>query len=234
MVCKTWNISVLIPAHNEELLLPRCLHSILLAAAEVPKSTKVKIILVSDSSTDKTFQISHSILGDKGVVCSIKKKNVGYARRFAAQVALQDYKGFLSDCWLANTDADCVVPKNWLLKQLLWASTGVQAIAGIVKVDSFAEHKNSVAKQFLKSYTINLDGSHPHVHGANLGIRADIYQSVGGWHELETAEDHDLWDRLSACGIYKISHADLFVYTSGRQIGRAPKGFSDKLASFKK
>lgn len=138
----------------------------------------------------------------------------------------------LSQCWLANTDADCEVPKNWLQQQLILANTGIQAIAGIVKIDSFAEHTPFTEEGFIESYTINPNKTHPHVHGANLGVRADAYRHVGGWHDLKTAEDHDLWNRLSAFGIPKISNADLFVYTSGRKIGRAPSGFADKLSSF--
>jgi hypothetical protein len=37
------------------------------------------------------------------------------------------------------------------------------------------------------------DGTHPHVHGANLGIRADAYSDAGGWNDLTVAEDHCLW-----------------------------------------
>ena len=53
---------------------------------------------------------------------------------------------------------------------------------------------------FRETYEIRPDGSHPHVHGANLGVRADAYLRAGGWADLRTAEDHDLWRRLLGSG----------------------------------
>jgi hypothetical protein len=75
------------------------------------------------------------------------------------------------------------------------------------------------------------DGTHPHVHGANIGVRADVYLEAGGWTPLETGEDHDLWNRLSGSGCTKRSIAQLKVITSGRRIGRAPHGFAEALAA---
>lgn len=232
MIIKPWHICILVPAHNEELLLPRCLNSILQACTSIPAMHTVDIILTVDSCSDQTHAIGTEILAEKGAVLPIKKANVGSARKYAALTALNRYKGALDQCWLANTDADCQVPLNWLTHQLTHANTGVHGIAGIVKVDSYKEHTQDAAKKFEKSYTIHPDGSHPHIHGANLGIRADIYKKIGGWNELITAEDHDLWNRLSLSEINKISDASLFVYTSGRKVGRAPQGFANKLASY--
>ena len=44
-------------------------------------------------------------------------------------------------------------------------------------------------------------GRHGHVHhGANLGVRADMYWDVGGFCDLEEDEDVDLVRRLSEAG----------------------------------
>ncbi len=77
--------------------------------------------------------------------------------------------------------------------------------------------------------SIYADGTHPHIHGANLGVRADRYVDVGGWADLKTAEDHDLWGRLRRTGARLLSSAHLQVVTSGRRIGRAPSGFAGAL-----
>jgi hypothetical protein len=132
---------------------------------------------------------------------------------------------------LANTDADCCVPQNWLLDQLNAASEGVEAIAGTVNVDSFCEHRPGVDSIFRRKYLIHSDGSHPHVHGANLGVRADTYIRAGGWSCLETGEDHDLWDRLAKTRARTLSSCAITVLTSGRRIGRAPRGFAGTLAA---
>jgi len=229
-----WHIGVLVPACNEEELLSRCLNSVLAASKILSSYCSVDIVLAVNGSSDHTFKIGKAILGAQGTVLNISKANVGNARKTAATAILRRYNGLLSHCWLANTDADCEVPLNWLQHQLIRADTGLQGIAGIVRVDSFSEHELATSSKFLTSYTINPDGTHPHVHGANFGIRADAYVQVGGWNELTTAEDHDLWNRMAAANIPKISDANLFVYTSGRKEGRAPHGFAGKLASFNK
>jgi glycosyltransferase involved in cell wall biosynthesis len=226
-----WHIAVLVPARNEEDLLPRCLASIDRARRLLPPDVTSDVIVVADSSADRTFEIAEAALGDTGCAVAVKLGCVGAARVVAAQVALERYNASISKCWLANTDADCEVPVTWLLDQLKIAQQGIAAVAGIVDVDSFSEHPAKVRRLFRETYLIEEDGTHPHVHGANLGIRADAYLYAGGWAQLETAEDHDLWGRLGSSGFPRVSDANLQVITSGRKIGRAPSGFAGALAA---
>jgi hypothetical protein len=226
-----WHIAVLIPARDEELLLPRCLSSIEHARQLLPLNVTSDVIVVSDASSDKTFQIAQQMLGAHGCAVSADFGCVGAARIAAASAALARCKTPLHHCWLANTDADCEVPAAWLLDQLTLAQQGIAAVAGIVDVDSFEEHQHHVRERFRETYLLRPDGTHPHVHGANLGIRADAYLRSGGWAQLETAEDHDLWDRIGHRGYERLSDARLQVVTSGRRIGRAPLGFAGALAA---
>jgi glycosyltransferase involved in cell wall biosynthesis len=226
-----WHLAVLIPAKDEEILLPRCLYSVQAARLRLPYGVTSDLVLVSDSSTDQTQSIAEEIVGDTGVVLSTTAGMVGVARALAAEAALERYSGPYERCWLANTDADCEVPEDWLLDQLALAKRGFRAVAGVVGVDSFAEHGPSVEQLFRLSYLIHSDGTHPHVHGANLGVRADAYLRAGGWMRLATAEDHDLWNRLKADQSRSLSDATLRVITSGRRLGRAPAGFAAALAS---
>jgi glycosyltransferase involved in cell wall biosynthesis len=226
-----WHICILIPARNEEALLSRCLQSVIASKLTVENSATTDIIVAADSSTDKTPQIAASFLEAQGSVLSINAGNVGAARRLAARLALKRYSGPLRRCWLANTDADCIVPRDWLTEQLRLANEGIEAVAGTISVDSFEEHGPQVPGRFQSTYLVAGDGSHSHVHGANLGIRADTYVRAGGWADLRTAEDHDLWRRLSLAGAAKYSTKLTEVITSGRRIGRAPHGFAEALAA---
>ena len=226
-----WHIAVLIPAHNEETLLPRCLDSVLAAAAALPRHIACDVVVAVDSSIDRTRAIAEQMLAGRGAVALCHSRAVGCARAAAAHAALQRYRGPRAQCWLANTDADCLVPESWLLDQLALAAEGAEAIAGTVGIDTFEEHKACVAELFRLTYLIHPDGSHPHVHGANLGVRADAYLRAGGWHELATAEDHDLWLRLLQMGARVVSTATVRVLTSGRRQGRAPQGFAERLAA---
>ena len=225
------HIVVLVPARNEEELLPRCLRSILKACAALPPDITYDIIVAVDSSTDNTRAIAERLLHGHGTVVETDAGNVGTARIQAAEMALLRYDGPLDLCWIANTDADCIVPQDWLLDQLAIAESGFAAVAGTVDVDSYAEHEPGVEYLFRTTYTIHADGTHPHVHGANLGLRADAYLRAGGWAGLATAEDHDLWQRLHETGTPRTSVARLSVITSGRREARAPLGFAGALAA---
>lgn len=224
-------VAVLIPARNEEVLLARCLESVIGAIDALPVTIKATIVLVSDCSTDRTAEIAYSLLGGRGSVLHTRAGTVGTARALAASYAIEKTTAPLSNVWLANTDADCIVPSAWLRDQIEFAASGIEAVAGIVAVDSFEEHGTNVPARFQVSYSIYADGTHPHIHGANLGVRADRYVNVGGWADLKTAEDHDLWGRLRRTGARLLSSAHLQVVTSGRRVGRAPSGFAGALAA---
>lgn len=226
-----WHIAVLIPASNEQDLLPRCLTSIKEAGRLVESFASVDIVLAVDHSVDQTRSIGQAMLADSGIVVETDGGIVGEARARAAQVALDRYEGRHDLCWLVNTDADSFVPEGWLQSHLKLAQRGVHAIAGTVDVDTFKEYASFVKDRFRRSYLISADGSHPHVHGTNFGIRADWYLRAGGWSSLATGEDHDLWNRLKRMGAKRASVSHIEVVTSGRRIGRAPNGFAATLAA---
>jgi hypothetical protein len=129
-----------------------------------------------------------------------------------------------SALWIANTDADSSASRDWIGYQLSLAAEGYCAVAGIVRVEAIADLEPEAVRELLSDYTVNADGSHPHVHGANFGIRADAYLDAGGWGHLALAEDHCLWRRVRARNWRVISSARSVVTTSGRLTGRAIGG----------
>lgn len=209
-----WHLAVLIPAHNEEELLPQCLHSVERARRRLPVDVTSDLIVVADDSSDATYAIARRTVGKRGCAARVQARCVGSAREFAARIALGRFEGSASTCWLANTDADCEVPENWLLQHLEYARMGWNAVAGIVDEDYFAEHAKRVEQCFRDMYVIHPDGTHPHIHGAKLGVCADMYLAAGGWSALQTAEDHHLWNRLRHRGATLLSDAGLMVFTS--------------------
>jgi cellulose synthase/poly-beta-1,6-N-acetylglucosamine synthase-like glycosyltransferase len=231
MKIKNWHFCIIIPARNEEKLISRCLHSVNMAAQQLPAFCTYDVILAVDASSDQTFDISNDIIGENGIAFNIDVESVGTARKLATELALQRYKGDLWQCWLANTDADCEIPLQWLVTHLDHALSGTQALAGIISIDNFDEHNNYVPQRFKDSYLLHPDGTHPHIHGANLGVRADAYIRSGGWNCINTAEDHDLWNRLATLSIPMRSDSHCSVITSGRRMGRAPHGFAQALAA---
>lgn len=197
----------------------------------LPAGVTSDLVVAIDRSTDASFGLAKHLVGRSGVVIETDAGCVGAARGLAARTALHRYSGSPRCCWFANTDADCEVPETWLLDQVSLAEQGYAGVAGIVDVDSFEDHDALVPDRFRLTYLVRSDGSHPHVHGANLGVRADAYLKAGGWRELHNAEDHDLWHRLDHPDHRRLSDARLKVVTSGRRFGRAPHGFADALAA---
>ncbi len=92
------------------------------------------------------------------------------------------------------------------------------------------DHPPHLLATFAARYAIG-DGSHPHVHGANLGCRASAYLKAGGFPPLRTGEDHDLLRGLSLNGCAIARSSDIAVTTSSRRSGRAPAGFSQLRAT---
>src|ERR1700749_3129876 len=98
-----WHVSVLVPARDEEDLLPRCLSSIQRARQSMPVNVTSDVIVVSDCSQDQTRAVAESLLKDSGLVLETDFGNVGAARAMAAAAAIERCCRPLNRCWLANT-----------------------------------------------------------------------------------------------------------------------------------
>lgn len=78
-------------------------------------------------------------------------------------------------------------------------------------------------------YRIEYARRDDHVHGANLGISREAYGALGGFRALPVGEDQDLIDRCRASGRRVDTCSSAPVVTSARRAARAPDGFSDYL-----
>lgn len=231
-------IAVIIPAHNEETTIERCLESVQVAAKRMyGRDVRVAVVVVCDACTDATGQRARRALPAPhcGTI-AIDARNVGLARRVGFCWALERLDEIdHHELWLATTDADCAVPPTWLERQHTLAGRGWDALAGTVRVRDWREQPPHVARRFasLVARTATADG-HPHVHGANLGMTAAAYLNAGGMPAAQCGEDHALWAAVRASGCRALSSAALTVTTSARRQARAPDGFAsflDKLTT---
>jgi glycosyltransferase involved in cell wall biosynthesis len=225
-------IGAVVPAHNEELVLPRCLASVRAAALAVP--VPVHVVVAADACTDRTAALARAAGAH---VIAISAHNVGIARAagFRAVLDLATGRGREvrgpdpGKVWLASTDADSLVPPTWLARQLRHAERGWELVLGTVVVRHWDEHPPHLPAAFAARYDGRRGVAHSHVHGANLGILASAYLACGGFAPLRTGEDHALRAAASRAG-RRILHADdIAVETSARRASRAPDGFSDLL-----
>lgn len=218
-------VGVVVPAHNEQELLPACLTS-LRRAARALHGTQVLMVVVADACRDRTAGVARR--GGAAVV-TVAARSVGAARAAGAREVLQRARHLdPADVWLATTDADTIVPPCWLREHVRHGNQGWDAVAGTVRVADWSGYRPGVRSLFRARYGTGT-GPHAHVHGANLGFRAAAYLRAGGFPDLPTGEDRALVAALTASGGRVRRTRGLTVVTSARREARAPHGFSDYL-----
>lgn len=114
------NFIILIPAHNEELLLPVTLES--LAKIEYPKE-KFKTVVIADNCTDGTVKVAKSMGVEFLVRNDREKMGKGYALEWAFQrLSVKDVDA------IVIIDADCSVSKNILSVFDYYLDQGFKAV----------------------------------------------------------------------------------------------------------
>jgi glycosyltransferase involved in cell wall biosynthesis len=215
-------IAVIVPAHDEAHTIGRCLASIAIAAADPRlRGERVVVVVALDACRDHTEEICAEF-GALTVV--LDARCVGSARSAAAAHALAQ-----GARWIASTDADTVVPPDWLARQL---SCGADAFCGVVEVADWLDYPERVRTAFNGRESAQ-DG-HRHVHGANLGVSASAYRAAGGFAALRTGEDVALVEALACSGADIAWLARPVVATSARRTARAPHGFSGFLRALER
>jgi hypothetical protein len=105
------------------------------------------------------------------------------------------------------------------------ADAGVDLVTGTVEPD---DELDAATRARWRVRHLLRDG-HPHVHGANLGVRLTAYDAAGGFDPVEVHEDVALVERVRASGATCLATASIHVRTSGRTVGRTPGGFAGYL-----
>jgi glycosyltransferase involved in cell wall biosynthesis len=199
-------ISVVIPAHNEERYLGACLEA--LERQTYPRSS-FEVIVVDDASTDATADIARQF-GAR--VVHEPTASIGRARQRGAQVARGEI--------LASTDADTIVPPDWLERIALSFQRDSQlgAVFG-----PFRYHDGTAFERIFLWY-LNLGLmmalqalGRSCFSGANYAVRRQAFWRAGGHNVyLPAGEDIDLSWRLA--GVTKVAFdRGLVVSTSARR-----------------
>lgn len=218
---------MVIPAHDEEALIGRCLASVTRAVAwarERRPELVATVVVVLDACSDTTApQVRRWPVES----LPITARNVGTARRLGVAHALSLLDADPVDTWIAMTDADTVVPRDWITHQLDLADAGVDLVLGTVRPD-FADLSARHAAYWRATHH---RGRPPgNVHGANLGVRASTYAEAGGIPDLVEHEDVALVRAVRALGARERASDVHEVETSGRLTGRTPAGYAAFLA----
>ena len=214
-------IVVTVPAADEQDEIAACLGAVQRAVGYVQERTplRARVVVALDDCRDRTAEIVAGFPAVQAVTCAARR--VGTARRAAAAAALAG-AGPLDRLWLVTTDADCRVPVDWLTAMAAAADSGADLVLGTVR--PAGELAPGAERAWYDTH--DLGDGHPHIHGAHLGIRANVYLRLGGWRDLVAHEDVDLVERAVAEGVSIVRSAAAPVATSTRLVGRAPDGFA--------
>jgi glycosyltransferase involved in cell wall biosynthesis len=222
-------IAVIMPARDEAALIERSVSGVESARAAAIRrlgaaAPNIRLVVVADGCRDGSAHIARS--SGLAEVIEIEPSGVAAARRIGVDHVLQSTSVAPRAIWLAHTDADSAVSREWLIDQLSRAEEGADLVIGPVQPD-FVDLTHFQVRAWQASHRRNQ--AHGHVHGANLGIRASTYLDIGGFPLVEVGEDVALVDRARTAGaIVSISHR--MVVTSGRRQGRVVGGYADYLA----
>ena len=224
-------VLVVVPARNEQRRIVACLSHLgdsikLLEGLRPEISVRVHVVL--DGCSDDTAALIERGFGGESWLSThgVEFSNVGRARGFGVRRALEISGDDPARTLIASTDADSRVPRHWLPGMVRFMDGGADAVLGTIGPDP-----DGLSPALYQAWLATYDNrdEHGHVHGANLGIRASWYLSVGGFDALESGEDVHLVERLASAGAKIARRASLCVMTSSRLLGRAPRGFADFL-----
>lgn len=205
-------LSFVIPAHNEQALLPACLRSIHCAASAA--GLDYEIIVVDDASTDATVQAAR----DGGAhVISVRLRQIAAVRNAGAAAATGDVLVFV--------DADTQLPAATLAAAL--AALGDGAIGGgaAVRAD---RRLNPAAWTAMKLWNLT-SRLRRWAAGCFIFARRDVFERAGRFDQrYHATEELDLSDRLRQHGRFVILRQP--VVTSARKMAAMHMGTYLRLA----
>jgi len=190
-------VSVLVPARNEEQNIERCLNSL-----QNQFYSKYEILVLDDSSTDKTLEILNRIAASDNKVRVINGKPLPddwYGKPFATQQLAREAKGEI----LILTDADTIhTPTSiaWAVTNILDLKTDM--LSGYVGqiLLSFGELVTVPVMYFLTGFVIPLFLNRymkTSLFSAAIGqfivVRKAVFDAIGGCESFKKKTSEDIY-----------------------------------------
>ena len=205
-------LSIIIPARNEAQNIKACLDSI--CNQSYPKEL-YEVIVVDDHSTDNTAAIIKQYQNVKLITLSeYAGKGLNSYKKKAIEIAIAQSKGEL----IITTDADCIVPPNWLQTAAsFYQQTNAAFIAMPVSINcssSFIEIFQALDFMTLQGITgaSVYKKVHSMCNGANLAYTKKAFEQANGFKGFDNIASGD--DMLLMHKIYKQQPDKVFFLKS--------------------
>ncbi len=251
-------VSVIVPARNEEELLPRALEALRLqvdADGCALDPACFEVLLLLNNCTDESFAVAKRYAREHvGFRLCVEHRqfapqdaHVGTARRLLMDAACRRLEGLGTPGVILSTDADTVVAPDWIANNLRHFEAGAEVVGGVIHVfrEDFEALEPGTRAAYVRDRTfqelvarleslLDPDPADPwprHLEhfGASLGCTCAVYRRAGGMPAVKPLEDVAFVDALRRVGA-RIRHAvNVEIFTSARLDGRAEIGLSGQL-----
>ena len=197
------DVSIIVPAYNEEKVISDCLNSLL--ALDYPKN-KYEIIIINDGSTDKTADIINDFVKTYPNIVLLSKENGGKAS--AQNLGLKHASGR----FILIVDADAVVEREWISK-ILKDLKDFDVVLG----SYFAKETNTWLERmqnahYLIKFKFGGFKGRPAI-GVNNGFRREVVEKIGYFNESKTSITGDFIKRSEEAGFKINFDPEITVFT---------------------
>jgi len=197
-------ISVVVPTYNEEANIGQCLQT--LSNQTIPRSL-YEIIVVDGNSTDRTREIAEEYAD---LVFIQTSKKVGGARNDGAEASDGDI--------IATTDADCIIPSDWLsrVQQGFDAPDVVQLYGLVNPIEPGMKHQASLALANTFSRVGYYTSTLYYTLGCNTAFRRESFFEAGMYRTVDAGDDLEIARRMRQIGRVRLD-SRLRVFFSMRR-----------------
>ena len=197
----TTSFTILIPARNEERNIANCLQSI--QQLNYPIEL-IEVIVIDDFSDDRTTGIVKQFAGVHVIeLKGLLKEKINSYKKKAIETGIEKARGN----YIVTTDADCIVPANWLRN---FAYIIEQKPTVFIAAPVAMKEESSLIKLFQSLDFLSLQGItaasvgagfHSMCNGANLCYSREAFYKVGGFKDVDHIASGD--DMLLMHKLYK-------------------------------
>lgn len=218
-------ISVVIPAFNEEKYIQNSLFSLL--KSEQKTAINYEVILVDNNSTDQTVQLAQKFA--KGMNLRIIKETK-QGRGAARARGFEEAKGEI----ILSADADTIFYSGWvefLAKELKKNVVGVTTSCKIVEGPIWNQMLFNLSQPLIM-FIYKIFTGHFWLSGFSFGITKEAYFKAGGFNpNLQAQEDTDLSFRVSKLGEIKFIHKPV-IFSARRFKDGLVEGYLEYIKSY--
>lgn len=206
---KKFEISIIIPAYNEEQYIEPCLQSLVLQKTKY----SFEVIVIDNNSTDMTRKIALSFKNKLNIrIITEKQQGRGVAR----------WRGFeeATGKFLFSSDADTVFPTDWIEGFMKYfKNKKIVAVTSMCDIDDPSQRNKAFFKFAHQMATegLRIALGHYCLYGFSYAIRRNIYIKSGKIDKtLNALDDLDLGRRVKKYGKIQLVR-DIPVLTSNRR-----------------